>query len=143
MDRRRECRCSNSKRTPPSTLASVDAASTAREFLGRYPEMTKAQIAAHFTDDAVYVNIPWPGETIGGTAIGEALDGPHKARFARYESTVRHVAATGDEVFAERTERFTRHDGTAFEVPAVSVFEIRGDRFCAWRDYFEGTHWQG
>ena len=121
----------------------MDAASAARDFCSRWPEMTKEQIAARFTDDAVYVNIPWPGETIGGTAIGEALDGPHKARFARWESTVHRVVAAGDEVFAERTERFTRHDGTAFEVPAVGVFEVRGDRFCAWRDYFDSTHWQG
>ena len=121
----------------------MDAAAAAREFWTRYPEMTKEQIAAHFTDDAVYVNMPWSGETIGGTAIGEALVAPFRAKFARYESTVHRVAATGDVVFGERTERFTRQDGTAFEVPAVGVVELRGDRFCAWRDYFDSAHWLG
>jgi hypothetical protein len=42
--------------------------------------MTKEQIAAHFTDDAGYVNIPWPGGTIGGTAIGEALNARSRPR---------------------------------------------------------------
>jgi hypothetical protein len=36
-----------------------------------------------------------------------------------------HRVAAGDEVFGERTERFTRLDGTVFEVPAVGVFEVR------------------
>jgi limonene-1,2-epoxide hydrolase len=119
----------------------MDAAATVREFCGRWPEMTKEQIAAHFTDDAVYVNVPFPGETVGGAAIAEVLHGPFKARFARVEATVHRVAATGPDVFAERTERFTRHDGTAFELPVVGVFDVRDGQFCAWRDYFDRGHW--
>jgi len=53
----------------------MDAAAAAREFCARWPEMTKEQIAAHFTDDAVYVNIPFPGETIGGTIALDAMFG--------------------------------------------------------------------
>ena len=120
----------------------MDAASAAREFCTRWPEMTKEQIAEHFTDDAVYVNIPFPGETIGGPAIAEVLHGPFMAKFARIEATVHRVAAAGDLAFAERTERFTPRDGTVFELPVVGVFEVRDDRFCAWRDYFDRSHWQ-
>src|SRR5688500_10857134 len=120
----------------------MDAAAAAREFCTRWPEMTKEQIAAHFTDDAVYVNIPFPGETIGGPAIAEVLHGPFMAKFARIEATVHRVAAAGELAFTERTERFTPRDGTVFELPVVVGFEGRGARCCARRDYLERSHWQ-
>jgi limonene-1,2-epoxide hydrolase len=120
----------------------MDAASAVREFCARWPEMTKDEIASHFTDDAVYVNIPFPGETIGGTAIAEVLHGPFMAKFARIEATVHQATTDGQYAFAERTERFTPRDGDAFELPVVGVFEVRGDKFCAWRDYFDRGHWQ-
>jgi limonene-1,2-epoxide hydrolase len=54
-----------------------------------------------------------------------------------------HTATTdGEFAFAERTERFTPRDGAPFELPVVGVFEVRGDKFCAWRDYFDRGHWQ-
>lgn len=120
----------------------MDAAAAAREFCAHWPEMTKDQIASHFTDDAVYVNIPFPGETIGGAAIAEVLHGPFMAKFARIEATVQRATSDGQFAFAERTERFTPRDGTPFELPVVGVFEVRGDKFCAWRDYFDRGHWQ-
>jgi limonene-1,2-epoxide hydrolase len=120
----------------------MDAATAAREFCAGWPEMTKEQIAAHFTDDAVYVNIPFPGETIGGAAIAEVLHGPFMAKFSRIEAIVHRVVAEGGTVFTERTERFTPRDGTGFELPVVGVFEVRDNLFCAWRDYFDRGHWQ-
>ena len=120
----------------------MDAAAAAREFCAHWPEMTKEQIASHFTDDAVYVNIPFPGETIGGPAIADVLHGPFMAKFVRIEATVQCATSDGQFAFAERTERFTPRDGTPFELPVVGVFEMRGDKFCAWRDYFDRGHWQ-
>ena len=83
--------------------------------------MTKEEIASHFTDDAVYVNIPFPGQTVGGAAIAEVLHGPFMAKFARIDATVHHATSDGQFAFAERTERFTPRDGTAFELPVMSM----------------------
>ena len=120
----------------------MDAIERVREFCATWPALDKDRVVAYFTDDAVYRNLPFPGETIGGPAIANVLLGAFMSRMASVEVTVHHVASDGLVAFAERTERFVPKEGEPFELPVVGVFEMRGDRFCAWRDYFDQSHWR-
>jgi len=114
-----------------------DDVRTASEFCARWPVLTRAEIADHFTDDAVYVNIPYPGEIVGGEAISQVLLGVFLQRFSRVDARVHHAVAAGGLVMVERTESFTPKDGAPFDLPVVGVFEMRHGKFCAWRDYFD------
>jgi limonene-1,2-epoxide hydrolase len=111
-------------------------AETVTEFCQSWPRLTRDQIVARFTDDAVYRNIPFPGEIVGGQGVADVLL-PVAAKTASIEATVLQVADRGDLVFAERVEVFRRETGEVFELPVVGVFELRDGRICAWRDYFD------
>jgi limonene-1,2-epoxide hydrolase len=107
------------------------------DFCQSWPRLSREEIVALFTEDAVYRNIPFPGDVIGGEGVADVLV-PLSARVAAIEATVLNVGELGDVVFAERVEVFRRHTGEVFELPVVGVFELRDGRICAWRDYFDG-----
>ncbi len=88
-----------------------------------------------FAEDCVYENMPMPGVNRGPDAVAGVLgiigDG--------YEIKLRieNIIATADLVMVERTESFTRQDGSgSFELPVIGVFETAGGKITAWRDYF-------
>lgn len=107
------------------------------DFCEAWPGLNREEIVARFTDDAVYRNIPFPGEIIGGAAVADVLL-PISGKLAGIEAKVLNVAERGDLVFAERVEVFRRSTGEVFELPVVGVFELRDGRISAWRDYFDG-----
>jgi limonene-1,2-epoxide hydrolase len=111
-------------------------AETVAEFCRSWPRLSREQIVARFTEDAVYRNIPFAGEIVGGEGVADVLL-PAAAKTASIEATVLNVAERGDLVFAERVEVFRRDTGEVFELPVVGVFELRAGRICAWRDYFD------
>ncbi len=111
-------------------------AETVANFCRSWPQLTREQMVATFTDDAVYRNIPFPGQIVGGEGVADVLL-PSTAKMASVEATVLHVADRGDVVFAERVEVFRRESGEVFELPVVGVFELRDGRISAWRDYFD------
>ena len=56
-----------------------------------------------------------------------------------YEIKLRidNIVATPGLVMVERTESFTKHDGSgSFELPVVGVFESAAGKITLWRDYF-------
>jgi limonene-1,2-epoxide hydrolase len=107
------------------------------DFCEAWPGLNREEIVARFTDDAVYRNIPFPGEVIGGSGVADVLL-PISGKLAGIEAKVLNVAERGDLVFAERVEVFRRSTGEVFELPVVGVFELRDGRISAWRDYFDG-----
>ncbi len=107
------------------------------DFCEAWPGLNREEIVARFTDDAVYRNIPFPGEIIGGAGVADVLL-PISGKLAGIEAKVLNVAERGDVVFAERVEVFRRSTGEVFELPVVGVFELRDGRISAWRDYFDG-----
>jgi limonene-1,2-epoxide hydrolase len=107
------------------------------DFCEAWPGLNREEIVARFTDDAVYRNIPFPGEIIGGAGVADVLL-PISGKLAGIEAKVLNVAERGDMVFAERVEVFRRNTGEVFELPVVGVFELRDGRISAWRDYFDG-----
>jgi limonene-1,2-epoxide hydrolase len=107
------------------------------EFCESWPRLSRQEIVALFTEDAVYRNIPFVGDVIGGEGVADVLL-PISGKVAGIDATVLNAGELGDVVFAERVEVFRRHTGEVFELPVVGVFELRDGRISAWRDYFDG-----
>lgn len=90
---------------------------------------------ALFTEDAVYHNMPI-APAIGRTAIREMLE-PFLNMASEVDWVVHHWAeGAAGIVMTERTDRFLIH-GKWLELPVAGVFEVRGGKICAWRDYFD------
>ncbi len=93
-------------------------------------------IVSHFTDDAVYVNVPLEPVHEGRDAIRRAVEG-FVAMGDAIEFVVHHTAENPETgvVMNERTDRFLI-DGKWMEAAVMGVFEFRDGRISAWRDYF-------
>ncbi|MBP1685372.1 MAG: limonene-1,2-epoxide hydrolase [Deltaproteobacteria bacterium] len=90
---------------------------------------------ALFAEDAVYHNMPIAPAT-GRTAIREMLE-PFLNMASEVNWVVHHWAEGADGiVMTERTDRFLIH-GKWLELPVAGVFEVRGKKIRAWRDYFD------
>lgn len=105
------------------------------EFCKRWASPDADEIAAYFTEDAVYHNIPMD-PVHGREAIREFVAG-FVAAFDGIDFNVHRQVADGSLVMNERTDVMRRKDGGSVPVPVMGVFEVRDDRITAWRDYFD------
>lgn len=106
-------------------------------------EFTLEDFRRAFTEDVVYRNMPLPDVVRGPDQIHATLRTvPQQFHVVLKVET---VAARPDVVMIERTETFTRRDGTRppFDLPVMGIFEFRGERIRAWRDYFDLRTFQG
>lgn len=90
------------------------------------------------TPDCDYRNIPIEGDRhMGPDAVHDVI-APFGARWEIVADIVT-IAAMGDVVLTERTERFIHRKGTrpTFDLPVMGAFEMCDGRVNAWRDYFE------
>jgi len=97
-----------------------------------------AELAAFFTDDAVYHNIPLAPVT-GREAIATNIASfirPGAPGIEGIQFHVIHIAANGPVVMTERVDAFKLPD-KSFELPVMGIFEIRDGKIKAWRDYFD------
>jgi limonene-1,2-epoxide hydrolase len=97
-----------------------------------------AELAAFFTDDAVYHNIPLAPVT-GREAIASTIASfirPGAPGIESIDFRVINIAANGRVVMTERVDVFTLPD-KSFELPVMGTFEIRDGKINAWRDYFD------
>ena len=96
-------------------------------------------LAAFFTDDAVYHNIPFDPVT-GRENIADNIASfirPGPPGVERIEFRVDNIAADGAVVMTERVDIFSLSDGRAIELPVMGTFEVAGGKITAWRDYFD------
>ena len=101
-------------------------------------DLGAAELAAFFTDDAVYHNIPLEPVT-GREAIADTIASfirPGAPGIERIEFRVINIAADGPVVMTERVDVFTLPD-KSFELPVMGTFEVRDGKIKAWRDYFD------
>ena len=95
-------------------------------------------LAAFFTDDAVYHNIPLEPvigrERIAHTIASFLRSGPPGIESIEFH--VIHIAANGPVVMTERVDVFKLPD-KSFELPVMGTFEMRDGKIIAWRDYFD------
>ncbi|MBR7839371.1 nuclear transport factor 2 family protein [Actinospica durhamensis] len=110
-----------------------------RRFCAAWAQDTgAAELAAFFTDDAVYHNIPMAPIT-GREAIAETISSfirPGPPGIERIEFRVVNIAADGPIVLTERVDVFTL-PGKTFELPVMGTFEVADGKIKAWRDYFD------
>lgn len=102
------------------------------------PRPDPAALAAFFTDDAVYHNIPAAPVT-GPQAIAAVFQGFLAQVQPRGWEILRQVAS-GNLVMNERIDRFAIGD-RIIELPVAGAFEIRDGKIAAWRDYFDMNTW--
>jgi len=96
------------------------------------------ELAAFFTDDAVYHNIPF-APVVGREAIADNIASfirPGPPGIERIEFRVINIAADGPVVMTERVDVFTLPD-KSFELPVMGTFEVGDGKIKAWRDYFD------
>ena len=97
-----------------------------------------AELAAFFTDDAVYHNIPMAPVT-GRNAIEKNIASfirPGAPGIETIEFRVINIAANGPIVMTERVDRFTLPNKSV-ELQVMGTFEVNGGKISAWRDYFD------
>ena len=106
--------------------------------------MATADLAAFFTDDAVYHNIPF-APVIGREAIGKNIGSfirpgraaaPGVVPVESIDFRIINIAANGPVVMTERVDVFKLPD-KSFELPVMGTFEVRDGKIKAWRDYFD------
>jgi limonene-1,2-epoxide hydrolase len=97
-----------------------------------------AELAAFFTDDAVYHNIPLAPVT-GREAIANNIASfirPGAPGIEGIQFRVINIAANGPVVMTERVDVFKLPD-KSFELPVMGTFEVSDGKISAWRDYFD------
>ena len=102
-----------------------------------------ADLAAFFTDDAVYHNMQMP-PVIGREAIEENIVSfirpgaavPGVVPVMSIDFRIINIAANGPVVMTERVDVFKLPD-KSFELPVMGTFEVRDGKIHAWRDYFD------
>ena len=97
-----------------------------------------AELAAFFTDDAVYHNIPLAPVT-GREAIANNIASfirPGAPGIESIQFRVINIAANGPVVMTERVDVF-KLPHKSFELPVMGTFEVSEGKIKAWRDYFD------
>jgi limonene-1,2-epoxide hydrolase len=110
-----------------------------REFIAAWPRMDAKELASWFTEDGVYHNIPM--EPVAGRAAIEQLIAGFTGMMSGTQWDIVSIGCDGDRVYAERIDHW--HMGErSFGLPCVGVFEMRGGKIAAWRDYFDMAAFQ-
>ena len=110
-----------------------------RRFCAAWSEnMESDELAAFFTDDAIYHNMPMEPvtgrENIANNIATFIRPGP--PGIESIEFRVINIAAEGPVVMTERTDVFTL-GARSFELPVMGAFEVSDGKIKAWRDYFD------
>ncbi len=105
------------------------------DFCDTWTRMNVDEMVGYFTDDAVYHNIPI--EPLKGKS--EIRKGLHQfaGMFKSIDIKIVNSVAAGNLVINERIDTIVMPDGKRTGAPVAGVFELRGGKICAWRDYFD------
>lgn len=105
-----------------------------REFIAAWSNLDPAELAAYFTVDGTYHNIP-SGPVAGRDNVQAMIAGfirPWQAT----EWEIISLVAKGDRVMVERLDK-TVVANQPVNLPCVGVFEMENGRIKVWRDYFD------
>jgi limonene-1,2-epoxide hydrolase len=105
------------------------------DFCDTWKRMNVDEMLGYMTDDAVYHNIPI--DPLEGRS--EIRKGLHQfaGMLKAVEIKIVNIASAGNLVITERVDTMVLHDGKRTDLPVAGVFELRGGKICAWRDYFD------
>ena len=96
------------------------------------------ELAAFFTDDAVYHNIPM-APVIGRENIAKNIATfirPGAPGIVGIKFRLINIVASGPVVMTERVDVFSLPN-KSFELPVMGTFEVKDGKIKAWRDYFD------
>ena len=96
------------------------------------------ELAAFFSDNAVYHNIPLPPVT-GRQAIANnfaTFIRPGAPGIESLALQLVNIVAEGPIVMTERVDVF-KVPSKSFELRVMGIFEVRDGKIDAWRDYFD------
>ncbi|MFK7896131.1 MAG: SgcJ/EcaC family oxidoreductase [Myxococcota bacterium] len=110
-----------------------------RKFIEAWSRLDATELAAFFTEDGVYHNMP--AGPIQGRANIEKFIAGFSAPWTETTWDLIHIASTGNLVFAERLDR-TKAGAKSVDLPCLGVFEIEGNQIKVWRDYFDIATYQ-
>jgi limonene-1,2-epoxide hydrolase len=116
----------------------TDSEHVVREFCAAWARKDIDELLSFFTPDAVYHNMPLAPLT-GIAAIRDTLT-MFVTPAEHIEFELLALASAGDLVFTERVDHF-RMMGKTVSLPVAGVFEVRGGKIAAWRDYFDMQTW--
>jgi limonene-1,2-epoxide hydrolase len=118
---------------PASDDTAAGNDSLVRGFMRAWESRDAEFIVGCFTEDAVYHSVPLT-PIVGKPAIAEWVRGFAGVPPGRLE--VHRQVASETVVMNERVDRITLN-GRAVVLPICGVFEMRGGRIHAWREYFD------
>jgi limonene-1,2-epoxide hydrolase len=105
-----------------------------RDFITAWSRLDAKEIAAFFSDDGVYHNMPMA--PIAGRANVEALIAGFIGSWTRTKWDILNLVCSGNVVIAERVDHI-QAGGKSCDLPVVGVFELEGGKIKRWRDYFD------
>lgn len=114
--------------------AGPDVLALSQAFVEHWNRCDIEAILEALSADVVYQNLPAPA--MHGRDEVRAFITPNLTRVTRIEWIVHRIGLTADGkgVFTERTDHF--HFGDAVvSAPVMGIFEFRGEKIAAWRDY--------
>jgi limonene-1,2-epoxide hydrolase len=96
------------------------------------------ELAAFFTDDAVYHNIPL-APVYGRQAIASNIASfirPGAPGIEAIQFQIINIASNGPIVMTERVDVF-KVPNRSFDIQVMGTFEVHDGKIRAWRDYFD------
>ena len=105
-----------------------------REFIEAWSTLDAPALAAYFTEDGSYHNMP-TGPVTGRENV-EQFIASFTANWTETTWDIISIAGDGDLVFCERLDR-TRTEAGDVDLPCVGVFEMENGKIKVWRDYFD------
>jgi len=112
----------------------IDADGLVREFCAAWERLDPDEIAAYFTPDAIYHNIPMQ-PIVGRDAIRQLL-ASFKTAIVSIRFEVLRQVSTGGIVMNERVD-YINNGSRTIALPVMGVFEVSEGQIKAWRDYFD------
>lgn len=105
-----------------------------RNFIEAWGRLDPEELAAYFTDDGIYHNMPI-APIAGREKVEEFIRG-FAGSWTETTWDLLNISSSGDLVFAERLDR-TRAGDKSVDLPCVGVFELEDGKIKVWRDYFD------
>ena len=108
------------------------------DFCKAWSRLDPAELAAYFTEDGIYHNMP-AGPVQGRGEVEKFIRG-FAGSWTKTDWEILNIAETGAVVIAERLDR-TEAGDKKVDLPCTGVFTIRDGKIASWRDYFDiGTY---
>jgi len=113
--------------------AMSDNETTIREFVAAWSNLDADELAAYFTDDGVYYNMPT--QPVEGRENVRAFIGNFMGPWESTDWEILNIVAEGDIVMVERVDH-TIALGNKIDLPCFGIFEMENGKIKVWRDYF-------